>query len=224
MGSLKPPAGRNVEDPHFALPEKAPFAPGAGPFRIKGWGYEGDVRFHEERVPGGVAAITQMVREKDPTIATFLARKFEPDGWYDLIPKLYQSQAAARLRGVSFGSHCRELSRWHAQDKFSGIYRPLLRVVSSETLAVWMPRMSSSFYDFGAIESRVVAANLVRGARTGMPRIAVQWWAAAAVGYFEYVLEAAGTRNGRVRWLPTEHDGERQGMELVRMPFEVSWT
>src|ERR1700689_105734 len=88
--------GRHIEDPHFALPDATPFTPGSSPFRIKGWGYEGDVRFYEEFVPGGVAAITKAVREKDPAIASFLGRKFTSDGWYDLLPKLYQSQAAAR--------------------------------------------------------------------------------------------------------------------------------
>ena len=60
MGSLKPPsqkpppgsapppadarasqrstAGRAIDDPSFLLPEIIPFAPGSGPFRIKGWG------------------------------------------------------------------------------------------------------------------------------------------------------------------------------------------
>jgi len=221
--TLKPVAGRDIEDPHFALPDAIPFTPGSSPFRIKGWGYEGDVRFYEEFVPGGTAAILRAVHEKDPAIASFLSRKFTPDGWYDVVPKLYQSQAAARLRGVSYQAHCHELSRWHAQDKFSGIYRPLLKIVSSEMLAVWIPRMSSSFYDFGSTDSRVAGSKLVRVTRSGMPRVAVQWWAAAATGYFEYCLLTAGARHPHIRWLPTEPDGERMGMELVKMPFEITW-
>ncbi len=221
--SLKPGGGRPIEDPYFALPDETPFTPGSSPFRIKGWGYEGDVRFYEEFVPGGAAGIIRLVHEKDPAMASFLGRKFTPDGWYDVIPKLYQSQAAARLRGLEYQVHCRELSRWHAQDKFSGIYRPLLKVVSSEMLAVWIPRLSSTFYDFGSTESRVAGAKLVRVTRFGMPRVTVQWWAAAATGYFEYVLLTAGARHPQIRWLPTEPDGERLGMDLVKMPFEITW-
>ena len=221
MGTVRPPPGRAVDDPYFALPEECPFLPGSSPFRIKGWGYIGDLGFYDQFVPGGVEAVASHV--KDPTIASFLSRTFVPDDWYDIIPKLYLSQAAARARGVPFDTHCREVSRWHAQEKFSGIYRPLLRVVSSEMMALWTPRLASSFYDFGSTESRVAGDRLVRVVRHGVPRVAVQWWAAAATSYFEYCLETAGARLPRVRWLPTEPDGERLGMELVRMPLEITW-
>jgi hypothetical protein len=213
--------GRPIEDPFFGLPDEVPFPPGSGPFRIKGWGYAGDLRFYESHVPGGIDAVAKNV--KDPAVSAFLHRHFDPDGWYDLAPKLYLSQAAARARGVPFDAHCREVSQWHAQDKFSGIYRPLLKVVSSEMLALWIPRLSSTFYDFGTIESRVAGMRLVRVVRYGQPRIAVQWWAAAASAYFEYVLRAAGARHPRVRWLAVEPDGERLGMDLHRMPFEITW-
>jgi hypothetical protein len=221
VGSLKPPAGRSIEDPHFILPEEPPFSPGSGPFRIKGWGYQGDVRFYDEHVPGGAEAVAHAVR--DPAVGAFLLRKFEPDAWYDVVPKLYQAQAAAKLRGISYEKQCAEASRWHAQDKFSGIYRPLLRVASSEMLAVWIPRLSSSFYDFGSTESRVVGPKVVKVTRYGVPRVAVLWWAHAASSYFEYVIGATGARHPHVRWHPTLPDGERMGMELVKMPFELTW-
>jgi len=223
VGSLNPPPGRTIDDPYFALPEVTPFPPGSGPFRVKGWGYEGDVRFYDEIVPGGADAVVRLVRERDPAVAAFLQRRFDPCDWYDLVPKLYQSEAAARLRGLDYQTHCRELSRWHAQDKISGVYRPLLKLASAETLAVWIPRLSSAFYDFGSVESRMAGAKLVRVTRFGMPHVAVQWWAAAATAYFEHVILEVGARHPHVRWLPTESDGERMGMELVNMPFEVTW-
>jgi hypothetical protein len=219
---MRPPAPtRAIDDPYFTLPEAIPFAPGSGPFRMKGWGYIGDLRFYEENVPGGIAAVLKHL--SDPAIAAFVARKFDPDQWYDLTPKLYVSRAAARLRGMTYDAHCRDVSRWHAVDKFRGIYRPLLRVVSSEVLAVWIPRLTSSFYDFGTTESHVVSPKLVRVVRRGVPRIAVQWWAAAASAYFEYVLATAGAPHPQVKWLATEAEGERLGMDLYRMPLEISW-
>jgi hypothetical protein len=221
VGTVRPPPGRAVDDPYFALPDACPFLPGSSPFRIKGWGYIGDIEFYAGHVPEGIEAVARQVR--DPAVGAFLSRKFTPDAWYDLIPKLYLSQAAARARGVPFDVHCREVSRFHAQDKFSGIYRPLLKVVSSEMIALWTPRLASSFYDFGSTESRVVGERMVRVVRSGVPRVAVQWWAAAASAYFEYCLETAGAKLPHVRWLPTEPDGERLGMELVKMPLELTW-
>jgi hypothetical protein len=222
VGPLRPPAGRAVDDPYYALPEVCPLPPGTSPFRIKGWGYLGDLKFYASHVGGGVEAVARQVT--DPAIASFLSRTFTPDAWYDLLPKLYLSQAAARARGVPFDVHWAEVSRYHAADKFSGIYRPLLKVVSSEMLALWVPRLSSSFYDFGSTESRVASPRLVSVVRKGVPRVAVQWWAAAASAYFEYCLVTAGAKAPRVRWLPTEPDGERLGMELVRMPLEITWS
>jgi hypothetical protein len=181
----------------------------------------GDIAFYAEHVPGGVEAVAKHV--KDATIASFLSRTFTPDAWYDLIPKLYLSQAAARARGVAFEKHCGEVSRYHAQDKFSGIYRPLLKVVSAENMALWTPRLASSFYDFGSTESHVAGERTVKVLRRGMPRVAVQWWSAATSAYFEYCLQAAGARLPHVRWLPVEPDGERLGMELVKMPLEITW-
>ncbi len=221
MGSLRPSGGKSIDDPFFTLPDKCPFLPGSGPFRIKGWGYVGDIAFYSEFVPGGIDAVAKHV--KDPTIAAFLSRTFTPDAWYDLVPKLYLSQAAARARGLAFDVHCREVSRYHAADKFSGIYRPLLRVVSSEMIAVWTPRLASNFYDFGSTESQVVGERTVRVVRKGVPRVAVQWWAAAASAYFEYCLETAGARLPHVRWYPVEADGERLGMELAKMTLDITW-
>jgi len=219
--SSRPPPGRAIEEPYFALPDTLPFKPGAGPFRVKGWGYLGDTRFYDEHVPGGARAVAQAV--KDPAITAFVNRPIEPNSWYDIYPKLYLGHAAARLRGATYEAHSREVSRWHAQDKFSGIYRPLLKMVSSELLAMWIPRMSSSFYDFGSTETRVRATKVVSVIRYGVPRIVVRWWAYAATAYFEYVLLTGGARHPHVRWLPVEPDGERLGVDLHRMTFEITW-
>ena len=160
---------------------------------------------------------------KDPAIASFLSRSFVPDAWYDLLPKLYLSQAAARLRGLSYDAHCREVSRYHAQEKFSGIYRPLLRVVSSEMLAVWTPRLASSFYDFGSTESAVTGPRLVRVVRHRRAAHGRSVVGGRSVGVLRIRPPTAGARLPHVRWLPTEPDGERLGMELVKMPLEITW-
>ena len=213
---------RAIEDSYFNLPEVPPFAPGTSPFRIKGWGYTGDQRFYSDFVPGGIDAIAHNLN--DPGIATFLHKSFRPDDWYDVVPKLYLGAAASRVRGMTHEAHAREVSRFHAVEKFSGIYRPLLKILRSEVIAIWCPRLASTFYDFGTTESHVAGPRHVCVDRRGIPRIAVQWWSWAASAYFEYVLEAAGARAPHVKWLGTEADGERMGMELFRMPFEISWS
>jgi hypothetical protein len=46
----------------------------------------------------------------------------------------------------------------------------------------------------------------------------------ATEGYLQPILQAAGGRNVKIAWQPTQPDGERAGVSLVRVPSVTSWT
>jgi len=209
------------DDPTFEPPAKVPFTPGTSPFRMRGHGYLGDNEFYALHVPGGVDAIAAEL--DDPTLRRFLTQTFEHDRWYDLVPKVYFGLAAAKLRRVSPDTHAREVSGWHARQQFRGIYRSLIKIPSAEQVAMWLPRIAGSFQEFVTMEASIVGPRIVRGARVGMPRVCVQWYAAAFSGYMDATLEVGGIKGARCRMLSAERCGERLGMDLFRMPYEISW-
>lgn len=210
-----------LTDPLFAPPPKLPFAAGASPFRQKGAAYLGDIEFLEKSVPGGYAAVLAAVA--DPAQRAFLGQRFRASEWYDVLPNPGMQATAAKLRGVAISEHLRGVGRFHADSALNGLYRALLKFVSNENVALWMPRVSGIYHEFGRCETRVLSPKVVAGVRHGVPRMLVGWLATVSSSFCERTLEVAGSRAPRVTFGEVHADGAKVGYDLHRLEFELTW-
>ncbi len=210
-----------ITDPSFSPPREPPFPVGTSPFRQKGNAYLGDVRYYNDVVRGGLAAVVAAL--PDDAHRAFARQQFRASEWYDAYPGAQLEVAAARVRGYSFERHRRETGVWHATHAARGLYGALLRLVSSETVALWAPRISSIYFEFGRTEARVAGRNLVLVTRRGTPRELVQWLAFASAGFTEAALKLAGARDVRVEIDNVVDDGRNLGRELARFDMRIAW-
>jgi hypothetical protein len=211
-----------VQAPEFEPPKVLPFPAGTSPFRQKGNAYLGDKRYLESVVPGGYDAVIDAI--PDPACRAFFRRGFKPSEWYDAYPGTQLELTAAGLRGLSFEEHRWSTGAWHARDAARGIYGTLLRFISSENIAIWAPRISSLYFEFGKTQTRVVAPSEVHVLRRGVPKELVQWVMFASAGFVQGALEAAGAHSPEIALLDIEADGREYGRDLVKVGMRLAWT
>jgi hypothetical protein len=213
---------RRADDPSFAAPLQLPFPPGTGPFRQKGNGYLGDLAYFETSVRGGSKAVVQAL--PDAALRTFHEQRFRGSEWYDAFPATTLHNTAARLRGLAFSEHRRQVGAYHAREAGGGIYRTLLRVVSTENVAVWGPRVSSIYFEFGKTKTHGSAPKQVAGIRTGLPAGLVQFVMFASKGFCEETLVLAGAKTASFDIGDVYAEGREHGQDLYNVDFLVSWT
>jgi hypothetical protein len=210
-----------IFDPFFAAAPKPSLAHATSPFRARGVVYRADLERMAVSVRGGVDAV--LATADDPALAAYFSQKFSPSGWYDIFALSTLARVCARMRGITFTQYVNEAAHHYADVALQGFSGIVLRALSHESIALWIPRVSAWFNDFGEMRTQVAAPGLVRGVRTGLPRYGVLGWAQTAMEFTEAVLERAGAGDVRVHPLAPEPDGERAGIDLYRVPFEIRW-
>ena len=213
---------RRAGDPAFAPPARLPFPPGTGPFRQKGNGYLGDLAYFEASVRGGSGAVIQAL--PDAALRAFHEQRFRGSEWYDAFPATALHSAAARLRGVAFAEHRRQVGAYHAREAGGGIYRTLLRVLSTDNVAVWAPRVSSIYFEFGKTKTSAVAPKDVAGVRSGLPEGLLQFVMFASKGFCEETLLLAGAKTASFDLGAVRIDDRAHGQDLYSVDFFIRWT
>lgn len=209
-----------IFDPAFAPLASLPYPAGTGPFRQKGSAWLGDFEFLSTSVPGGLEALFSRL---DPSLRSFVQGRFSASEWYDVFPNPALMVVAARMRGKSFVEHQRDVGRWHAKRGFGGIYRSLLRFVSNQNVALWGPRVSGLYHEFGRCESKVAGPNHVHVERKGVPRGLVQWLIVTSGAFCEETLSLGGARSPRLEVGIPRESGEAAGQTLFDVPLDARW-
>jgi hypothetical protein len=190
------------------------------PFRAKGLVFLGAREFYAESVRGGPDAVRAQL---EPTIAAFFEQKFLSGGWYDVMPILPISAAAARVANRPVSQLIRKNAEWLANRDLRGIYRFIVSMASVEMVVERLPDLSLRYFGFGHADGKVTASNTFESNRYGIPAPLEEWFAHATAGFVPVALGCAGAKNVRVRALGHAPDGEAHGVKLVRSTYQISW-
>jgi hypothetical protein len=200
-----------------------PFAPGSGPFRIKGDTYNGHLDYVSKNVPGGVEAMLRGF--KDPRLAEFFQQRFLAGSRYDIIPLVTAGYVCGRLSGTSFNEFVRVRSEYQANRDLNGLYRMLLKLTSPSAVLKRLPALLAQYLDFvGPTVETSLGPKHSRLAGGPIPLMLVPWFRAVNQVYMQVTLAAAGARNVTVRQLFDEPAGEQHGHATVLMNYEVQWS
>jgi hypothetical protein len=211
----------SIDDPEYAPPRELPFPPGTSPFRQRGAGYLADVRYYDAVVRGGHQAVIDAIPEA--SVRSFFRQPFRTSEWYDAYPGAVIEVAAARVRAMTFERHRRNTGAWHARDAVHGIYAALLKILSTENIAVWAPRISSIYFEFGKTTSKVTGPREVIGSRRGIPKDLVQWLIFASAGFVETTLQLGGAKNPTVTVVDIAPDGRDHMRDMMRVDLRLKW-
>jgi hypothetical protein len=202
-------------DDHEALP----FAAGTSPFRIKGVAYQGHVAWADSSVPGGSRAVSEGFR--DPALRDFFAQQFLAASWYDVFPMVAVWHRCAQMMEQQPNDFLRMRTRHQAMRDIPGIYQFILKIASAEAVALRVPRVVQRYFDFGATEASVVGRGLVQAVMRGVPTPLVPWLRIVGETYVQVALELAGVTFAQFRRLPVTAGGDRHGVPLSDVGFEI---
>lgn len=176
--------------------------------------------FVEEQVVGGVNAVTDKL---DPGLREFFSQMFVAAGWYDILPIVEISKVIGSVMGLEQLEYVRRSATYHAELDMKGVYKAFGKFPSPEAVCRRFVSMHAQFYDFGKVEILEIGNNEVKSRLTGMPAILAPWWQTAAEWYIFMILKAAGAKNGRIVFQPSQPGGFHAGLELVCVPSITVW-
>jgi hypothetical protein len=194
--------------------------PAEPPFRAKGLVFLGAREFYAEHLPGGCDAVRALL---DPGTAAFLDQRFLSGAWYDIMPILPISVAAARAASMSHSRIVRDNAAWMAKRDLRGIYKLIVTMATVEMVVQRLPELSLRYFDFGTADGTMVGDKLFESNRLGIPANLADWFANATHGFVPVALETAGAKNVRVRGSHHVPDGHAHGVALLRTRFQISW-
>jgi hypothetical protein len=193
---------------------------GDAPFQAKGLVYLGAREYYAGHIAGGCDAVRAHLA---PDLTTFFDQSFLTGGWYDAMPILPISVAAARASGKSHPRFVRENAEWMAKRDLRGIYKLIVAMASIEMVAERLPDLSLRYLNFGRADGKMVGDKAFESNRYGIPAPLADWFVAATNGFVPVALGTAGATNVRVRAEPHVPDGHAHGVTLVRTKFEIHW-
>jgi hypothetical protein len=214
----------SVHDPIFDVPVRPMYRWGASPFHMRGVAYRDSMARADDLLAQRGTSVAELLRQQgDPVLQAFLTQRFAATEWYDIYPSVHFAPKLAKACGLSLAQHMRASAVLHGDWAMRGFTSIILKLVSNEAVASWIPRIASWYHDFGRTEAAVVGERRVRGVRSGLPVFAVQGWAILGMHFTEHVLAQAGALDPRAHALDAEPDGEREGCPLYRVTFDITW-
>lgn len=206
--------------PFLPSPSSWPFAPGQGPFRIKGTAYRGHLEYVAEHVPGGVEA---MRAQLTPDLSRFFEQPFLAASLYDVHPLVVAAAPCAQALGISDEAFVAQRSRHQAPKDLTGVYRFLLAMVPTRTVAKRMPQLFTQILDFGLPTVTRDEAGIVDARIDGMPVAIAPWFGAVIAAYGEAALTTSGAERAVVRTSIGAPTGVEHGVAVASIDISVRW-
>jgi hypothetical protein len=200
----------------------APIAPGHSPFHVRGSTYVG-VRDHIDRdVPGGFDAVRVFL--PDQAHVAFASQVFLPVSMYDVLPLIPLTEAVAIAEKLPYAQSVRQRARVVAQRDISGLYKLFFKAVSPSTAAERLQKAAVRYFDFGGVHILEKSPYRTLLEHKGLPRPLLPWYLPMIEGYTSVVLEMAGAKNSSARTDLPRKEGHRDGIEVVSIRIELSWS
>jgi len=197
------------------------FAPGEGPFRIKGSAYTLHHRWVAEFLEGGLEA--QQRRLGAWGDHPFFDEIYLASGMYDVLPLVALGYVCAELRQESLAAFVEMRARYQAEKDLQLFRKMMVKLASPTSVAKRFPSVLASFFDFGEATSEVREKG-VSGRVSGVPQILATWMIATCRGFTTHALKVNGAKGVSID-AEVESSGLRQhGLPLCDLEFEFAWS
>jgi hypothetical protein len=201
---------------------KWPFEPGAGPFGIKGTIYKRHLEYVAEVVPGGVAASLRGL--PDARYVRFFEQQFLAASFYDIFPLLVAAGPCAALMNTTAHDFVAARARNQAPKDLNGVYRFLLAMVPTSSVARRLPQLIQQILNFGTVEVLRDEPGSISAALVGLPEAVVPWFSVVINAYGEEALRTSGAKTASMVMKPGDVVGSKHGVPVCRSPVEIRWT
>lgn len=198
-----------------------PFRVGKSPFHMKGVAFRETLDSHRT-LPGGMEA----VRAALPTaeLRAYYDTPFLASNWYDLFAMMHFDAAAAKVLGADLQTYLAQASHTQGRNVAKGIYKVLLKFLSSGMIARYLPQALTLYYDFGSVRAHKPETTHVEARISEIPEHATEWFLVAGAAFITAVLEITGTPSPEVTWDPPQRNGTRHGLSLSDTVLHIRWS
>jgi hypothetical protein len=199
------------------------FAPGKSPFRINGVFYIGARQYIQDRIPGGMAKIAELLA--DPALVAFCNQPFLATAFYDLLPIAPLTHACAHAKGITFAQYVDKRATAQASSDIAGVYKGLMaRRGAVVPFLEGVARLSARIYEFGAMEVKALGEHAAELRRVEIPEPVLSWYLASTQSYVAELLHAAGVAGVKTQWAEKEKLPAKSGIDLYAARLMISWT
>jgi hypothetical protein len=189
---------------------------------VKGNVYLGTQSFFDRKVPGGLATLVRAIPE--PELRDFIQQKFLAVSWYDVLPAVPLIRAEARAMGFTVRRYLTIRSTYQAERDLTGVYRFLLKVTSTESVALRLPRLFAQIFDFGTAESTVVAPGHVRAFVRDFPTTLFDWFAVSIEAYATTAMRLTGANDPHAHSRRIDAALAPDGTQLSSLRIDLRWS
>lgn len=179
------------------------------------------MQYVEEHIPGGVEAMNAGF--DDPLYTEFFKQPFLAGGLYDIYPLAVAGVTCAAIEGRPFLDFVRRRSSDQAPRDLSGIYKFLLKMVPTGSVAKRIPRLLSQVLAFGSTEVLLDESRHMRGAFHGMPNQLAGWFSVVGEAYGVTALRASGAEDPQLQVEIPRSTESAHGVPVTSLVFDIRW-
>lgn len=190
-------------------------------FHCKGVIYVETLRFLDEHTDAGRAAVLDAIEDEDRR--AFLGQPFIVGGWYDVIHMEELFRTAARVTGVPYLDLLRRVASWLLPQQIRGIYKFILVFATPDMVMKNLARTARTYFDFVNTEVTAKGPGHYESAGGNVPLAMSSAYMVVTEIALKVILENAGAKGLKQRWLPTEPQGKVRGVDVVCVRRVVSW-
>lgn len=165
-----------------------------------------------------------MLADVDPRYSRFLGQQFLAASFYDIFPLVVAAGPCAIAMGLSAPDFVARRSRAQAPKDLAGVYRFLLAMVPTRSVAKRLPQLFTQILDFGKAEIERDAPGEVDAMLDGLPGAISPWFGTVISAYGEAALRTSGAKRAALTVRPGTFARTEHGVPLVRSLIEVRWS
>lgn len=214
QGTVPPPSDRRWY-------ERLPRAPGRSPFHVKGLAYKGLLHFVTTKIEGGVGVLAASMR--DAVLRDYVTQTFLASAFYDALPLVSASAAAANLLNIPLETFAQNQGRAQAKYDAERTYRAFVQGRSIDDFPSRCKLIATRYFDFGDWEGNSFSPGTVTFVAKGIPAWASPWFAPLLGGYVSTMVGIVARKNASCTAYPIRRDATIEGIQTVIVEMDVSF-
>lgn len=213
-GTVPPPSDRRWY-------ERMPRTPGKSPFHVKGLAYKGLMHFVTTKIDGGVAVLAASMR--DATLRDYITQTFLASTFYDALPLVAASAAAANFINTPLDTFAQNQGRAQAKYDVDHSFRAFIQGRTIEDFPSRCKLIASRYFDFGEWEANSFSPGTITFVVKGIPAWASPWFGPLLGGYASTMVQSVARKNASCTVYPTRRDGTNDGIQTVIVEMDISF-
>lgn len=213
-GTVPPPSDRRWY-------ERLPRAPGKSPFQVKGLAYKGLLHFVATKIDGGVGVLAASMR--DASLRDYITQTFLASTFYDALPLVAASAAAANLTNAQLDVFAQSQGRAQAKYDADHAFRAFIQGRSIDDFPSRCKLIAARYYNFGEWEANSFSPGTVTFVVKGIPAWASPWFGPLLGGYASTMVQFVAKKNASCTVYPTRRDGTTDGIQTVIVEMDISF-